>query len=125
MAHPSLSALGGVSPEKWEGLTVGPRLSDGSYLVLAGTDNDYSATQNANGLQFDVYFKSLGAGAADRIQCDIGTFDNCTVVNADGTPGAVPQGFDFTGFALIPGVLHGYKASAEDLAGLVRPLTTD
>lgn len=44
LAHPSLAALGGVSPEKWEGLAIGPRLDDGSYLVLAGTDNDYSVT---------------------------------------------------------------------------------
>jgi hypothetical protein len=122
LAHPSLAALGGVSPEKWEGLTVGPRLNDGSYLVLAGTDNDYSVTQNASSVQFDVYFKPLGGGAASRIQCDIGTFDNCTAVNANGTPGgAVPPGFDFRGYALIPGVLHAYKASAVDLGGLVRP----
>ena len=126
LAHPSLSTLGGVSPEKWEGLTVGPRMSDGSYLVVAGTDNDYSATQNGSSVQFDVYFKPLGGGLASRIQCDIGTFDNCTVVNADGTPGGtVPAGFDFAGYALIPGVLHAYKASAEDLAGLVRPLSKD
>jgi hypothetical protein len=25
---------------------IGPRLNDGSYLVLAGTDNDHSVTQN-------------------------------------------------------------------------------
>ena len=34
-AHPSLASLGGVSPEKWEGLAIGPRLKDGSHLVLA------------------------------------------------------------------------------------------
>ncbi len=126
LADPSLAALGGVSPEKWEGLTVGPRLSDGSYLVLAGTDNDYSATQNGSSVQFDVYFKPLGGGLASRIQCDIGTFDNCTGINTDGGAGdAVPTGFDFTGYALIPGVLHAYKASTDDLAGLVRPRSRD
>jgi hypothetical protein len=115
------SVLGGVSPEKWEGLTVGPRLADGSYLVLAGTDNDYAVTQNASGVQFDVYFKAA-SGTASRIQCDIGTFSNCSTVNVDGTLGAaVPPGFDFSGYALIPGVLHAYRASAQDLAGLVRP----
>jgi hypothetical protein len=127
LVHPSLAALGGVSPEKWEGLTVGPRLNDGSYLVLAGTDNDYSVTQNATSVQFDVYFKPLlVGGSTSRIQCDIGTFDNCTLVNADGTAGvAVPAGFDFTGYALIPGVLHAYKVSTDDLAGLVRPGSRD
>ncbi len=119
LAHPSLSALQGVSPEKWEGLAIGPRLNDGSYLVLAGTDNDYSVTQSGSGVQFDVYFKPLGGGTAARIQCDIGTFDNCTVVNANGGAGdPVPAGFEFSGYALIPGVLHAYKATASDLARL-------
>jgi hypothetical protein len=125
LAHPSLSSLGGVSPEKWEGLTIGPRLADGSYLVLAGTDNDYSVTQNGSSVQFDRYFKAVG-GSASRIQCDIGTFNNCLSVDASGVAGApVPEGFDFTGYTLIPGVLQAYKASAADLAGLVRPRATD
>jgi hypothetical protein len=124
LSDPSLAALGGVSPEKWEGLAVGPRLKDGSYLVLAGTDNDYSVTQNASSTQLDVYYKPGSAGTALRIQCDIGTFNNCTTVNADGSAGGVlPADFDYSGYALIPGVLHAYKASAADLAGLVRPGT--
>jgi hypothetical protein len=123
LGHPSLSALGGVSPEKWEGLTIGPRLNDGSFLVLAGTDNDYSVTQDSGtAVQYDVYFKPLGSGAISRIRCDIGTFDACRTVGADGSVGPeVGSGFDFTGYALVPGVLHAYRASAADLAGLVRP----
>lgn len=121
LADGSLQGLGGVSPEKWEGLAIGPRLHDGSYLLLAGTDNDYSVTQNASGTQRDVYFKPE-AGSVSRVQCDIGTFANCLVVGADGAAGAaVPAGFDFTGYRLIPGVLHAYKASAADLAGYQRP----
>jgi hypothetical protein len=121
LAHASLAALNGVSPEKWEGLTVGPQLADGSYLVLAGTDNDYSVTQNASGLQFDRYFRPSGA-SVERIECDIGTFLNCKSVGANGVVvGPVPASFDFGGFDLIPGVLHAYKASAADLDGLVRP----
>jgi len=45
----------GKIAEKWEGLTIGPRLRDGSYLILTGNDNDYSVTQNASNVQFDVY----------------------------------------------------------------------
>jgi hypothetical protein len=121
LADASLQSLGGVSPEKWEGLTIGPRLRDGSYLMLAGTDNDYSVTQNATGTQRDAYYKP-GVGAVSRIQCDIGTFANCLAVGSDGAAGApLPAGFDFTGYRLIPGVLHAYKASATDLAGYVRP----
>ncbi|WP_199873245.1 esterase-like activity of phytase family protein [Ideonella sp. A 288] len=122
LAHASLAALGGVSPEKWEGLAIGPRLKDGSHLVLAGTDNDYSVTQNGTGVQFDVYVKALGNGAASRIQCDIGSFNRCSTVNADGSAGsAVPADFDVSGYRLIPGVLHAYKASPADLARLARP----
>ncbi len=121
LADASLSALGGVSPEKWEGLAIGPKLADGSYLVLAGTDNDYSVTQNGTGTQFDVYYKAAG-GVATRIQCDIGTFANCIAINADGTLGGpLAANFDFQGYRLIPGVLHAYKASAADLAGYLAP----
>ncbi len=121
LADPSLAAFGGVSPEKWEGLTIGPRLADGSYLLLAGTDNDYSVTQNETGVQLDVYFKA-GGGSVSRIKCAIGTFDHCVTVNADGTTGVpTPPGFDFSGYRLIPGVLHAYKASPADLERYDRP----
>jgi hypothetical protein len=120
LAEPSLAALGGASPEKWEGLAIGPRLADGSYLVVAGTDTDYSVTQNASGIQFDVYFEP--GAMPGRIQCSIGTFADCTAVNDDGTAGAaLPAGFDFRGYRLIPGVLHAYKASPLDLLGYQRP----
>ena len=132
VSHPSLAALNGVTPEKWEGLAIGPKLADGSYLVLAGTDNDYSVTQIAPpagsaAVQFDRYYKPAvvsGAtvfGTVDRIQCDIGTRNNCFLVNVNGTLGAaVPAGFDFTGYKLVPGVLQAYKASSQDLRGLTR-----
>jgi hypothetical protein len=48
-------------PEKWEGLGIGPRLNDSSYVMVAGTDNDYSVTQNSNGQQFDDYFRVTDA----------------------------------------------------------------
>lgn len=122
LAHPSLAVLGGVSPEKWEGLAIGPRLDDGSYLVLAGTDNDYSVTQNASGVQREVYVRAA-AGSASRIQCALGRgFEDCLSVTATGGAGApLPAGYDFTGYRLVPGVLHAYKASAADLAGYVVP----
>lgn len=118
LAHASLAPMGGVSPEKWEGLAIGPRLADGSYLVLAGTDNDYSVTQDPSSTQYDIYHRV----GADRIRCTIGSFSDCVAVNADGSLGAaLPAGFDFTGYRLIPGVLHAYKAGAEDLAGYTPP----
>jgi len=119
----TLAAFGGRVPEKWEGLTIGPRLSDGQYVILTGTDNDFSVTQNANGLQFDVYYNpdpTLDPGLA-RIQCELGTFNNCVRINADGTPGAAFVG-STSGFALIPGLLYAYKSNPGDLAGYIGPV---
>jgi hypothetical protein len=50
----ALSARGLIIPEKIEGLTIGPRFADGSYLLLLATDNDFSVTQTGAGTQFDV-----------------------------------------------------------------------
>jgi hypothetical protein len=97
--------------EKWEGLTIGPKLKNGAYLILAGTDNDYSVTQNSSNVQYDVYVDFAG----NTVQRDL---DQPTML--DGVEvGPVPGGY-----VLIPGVLHAYKASAEDLAGYERPRRT-
>lgn len=107
----------GKSPEKWEGLSIGPRLADGSYLMLAGTDNDYSVTQNGSGTQFDVYFRFGDADPyASSIQCPLGQTTGC-VSTANGTPASL--GSDHR---LLPGVLHAYKASEADLLGYVAPM---
>jgi hypothetical protein len=49
-----LKAAEAAVPEKMEGLAIGPRLADGTYAVIAATDNDFSVTQKDNGAQFDV-----------------------------------------------------------------------
>ena len=49
-----LQQAGSMVPEKIEGLTIGPRLADGSYELLLASDNDFSVTQNNSGTQFDV-----------------------------------------------------------------------
>jgi len=114
----TITAFGGRVPEKWEGLTIGPRLSDGQFVILAGTDNDFSVTQNTNGIQFDVYYNPATGG---RIQCDLGTFNNCISINSDGTPGSAFLG-STSGFALIPGVLYAFKSVGTDLADYVGPV---
>jgi hypothetical protein len=107
----------GKSPEKWEGLAVGPKLNDGSYLILAGTDNDYSVTQNGSNVQFDVYFRFSDADPyASSIQCPLGTTTGC-VKTSNGA--ATALGGDYR---LLPGVLHAYKASATDMAGYMAPV---
>ena len=111
----TLAALGNKSPEKWEGLTVGPRLADGRYLMLAGTDNDYSVTQGGGGEQFDVWFNfGLANPYADSIQCPIGSTTNCFFTN--GGAGATLSG----SYVLLPGVLHAYAVGID---GFVAPVS--
>lgn len=99
----------GKSPEKWEGLAIGPQLTDGSFLLLAGTDNDYSVTQNAGGTQLDVWFDFKAADPyASAIQCPLGETTGCA-------------GWSDS-LHLLPGVLHAYKASTSDLAGYAAPV---
>jgi hypothetical protein len=110
----TLAALGNKSPEKWEGLSIGPRLASGDYLLLAGTDNDYSVTQNANGEQLDVYLRFTDADPyATSIQCPLGA-----VVGCSGAGAFVP---DDGSYQLLPGVLHAYTVSAADLGRYIPP----
>jgi hypothetical protein len=116
LAANTLTALGNNVPEKWEGLAIGPQLNDGSYLLLAGTDNDYSVTQNASGTQFDVYFDFSDPDPyADSIQCPMAQVKGCfhTTGGAPATLTAEHQ--------LLPGVLHAYKVPAADLGAYVPP----
>lgn len=102
----TLAALGNKVPEKWEGLAIGPQLADGRYVILAGTDNDYSVTQNASGEQFDVWMRMSDANPdGQAILCPVGRKTGC-VFNTGGAP-AVP-GSDYQ---LLPGVLQAYTAN--------------
>jgi hypothetical protein len=114
----TLAALGSKSPEKWEGLAIGPMLVTGDYLMLAGTDNDYSVTQNGTGTQFDVYFRFSDADPyASSIQCPLGQTTSCFLTSNIATPATLTPDY-----MLLPGVLHAYRASAFDLAGYVAPV---
>jgi hypothetical protein len=115
LAANTLPELGTKVPEKWEGLAIGPQLEDGSYLMLAGTDNDYSVTQNAAGDQFDVYFRVTdGDPYATSIQCPLGETTGCT-----GAAESVPADGSYK---LLPGVLHAYKVRVGDLETYVAPV---
>ncbi len=84
-----LVTAGQLIPEKIEGLAIGPQLDDGSYAILAGTDNDYSVTQdNENDTQSNVCTNLI-----DNSDRQINLDDNC------------PQGL-----ALIPTYLYSFKA---------------
>lgn len=110
----TLAALGNKSPEKWEGLAIGPQLANGKYVILAGTDNDYSVTQNGTGTQFDVYLDVTKADPfASSIQCPVGTTAGCFST-------ATSLGATLTSaYQLLPGVLHSYTA---DIAGYTAPV---
>ncbi len=123
----TLAALGNKSPEKWEGLAVGPRLADGTYMLLAGTDNDYSVTQNgATGTQYDVYFDFSKADPyASSIQCPLGQTTGCftTSSSADGDGYTTTTTASLTSaHQLLPAVLHAYKSSPTELVGYMAPV---
>lgn len=124
LAADTLPELGNKVPEKWEGLAVGPRLKDGSYVMVIGADNDYSVTQNALGQQFDVYFRVTDADPfAGSIQCPLGLTTGC-FTTADIADGIIHEMLDLPSdgsYTLLPGVLHAYKVSAADLGNFVRP----
>lgn len=87
---------------------------DGSYLLLVGTDNDYSVTQSPDGDQFDVYFRVTDTDPfATSIQCPLGETTGCT-----GAAEAVPADGSYK---LLPAVLHAYKVPAGDLETYVAP----
>jgi hypothetical protein len=122
LQDPSLAAMGGRAPEKWEGLAIGPQLSDGSYVMLTGTDNDYSVSLNSNGTQFDVYYNPT-SGA--RVQCDLGTTVNCTSISTTGSVGSPGNVGNLpAGFSLIPGVLTSWRMSEADVGGYTPPVST-
>jgi hypothetical protein len=90
--------LGGksaVMPEKMEGLAIGPQLADGRYVVLVGTDNDYSVTQDSTTTQQEYVY-------IDSLLRPIGSAQG----PLDGTP---PDGF-----FLIPGFLYAFVVDADD-----------
>jgi hypothetical protein len=87
-----LAQLTGQSvPEKLEGLAIGPRLADGSYAILLGTDNDYSVTQTGEGEQFDICVDTTGT-LREQVPID------------QGCP---------SDLALIPGFLMSFKGTIE------------
>ena len=107
----------GKQPEKWEGLAIGPRLWNGRRLILTGNDNDYSVTQTGEGEQFDVYVDFAGNFARcvldDPTQCEVNPAASDLVID---NPVTLPEHF-----VLLPGVLHAYRASRQDLAGYEEP----
>jgi hypothetical protein len=118
LAANTLAELGNKVPEKWEGLAVGPQLRDGSYLLLAGTDNDYSVTQNTSNVQFDVYFRMEDAEPyATSIQCPLGATTGCFPNDDKTAIVSVPPDY-----RLLPGVLHAYKIPADDLGNFIPPV---
>ncbi|MBC7621580.1 MAG: esterase-like activity of phytase family protein [Candidatus Saccharibacteria bacterium] len=105
LAANTLPALGNKSPEKWEGVAIGPQLANGNYVVVVGTDNDYSVTQNATGTQFDVYFQFTDADPfATSIQCPIGSTNAC-FFTASNAPTTLTSAY-----GLLPGVLAAFTA---------------
>jgi hypothetical protein len=103
----------GKQAEKWEGLTIGPRLAHGGQVLVAGNDNDYSVTQDAGtNVQSDIYVDFSG----NFVTCPLDAREGCQMNGAGPSDVSVPANF-----RLIPGVLHSYRVSDVDLAGYVEP----
>lgn len=123
VASEQLAGLGNRVPEKLEGLTIGPRLGDGQYVIVSATDNDFSVTQDAGtGTQFDELFNPTTIA---RIRCPIGfaalsSTGECTIVNANGSLGSAYVG-SLAGYDLIPGAMFAYKTVGTDLAAYTQP----
>ena len=115
----TLAALGNKSPEKWEGLAIGPQLANGKYLILAGTDNDYSVTQNGSNVQFDVYLRMTDADPyASSIQCPVGQITGCFLTSNAASASLTAD------YQLLPGVLHAYTADINGyIAAVPEPQT--
>lgn len=94
----ALAAQGLVIPEKFEGLSIGPQLADGSYLLIIGTDNDFSVTQSGAGTQFDVV-----TNGSSFLQ-----------IALDSTP---PQGY-----SLLPTYAYAFRVTGAELGDYQRPL---
>jgi hypothetical protein len=110
----TLAAFGNKVAEKWEGLAFGPQLADGSFVMLAGTDNDYSVTQNANGQQFDVYFRFSDADPYGMsIQCPLDTKTNCFFTSNSASATLTAE------YSLLPGLLYAYKVPTPATTGLL------
>lgn len=80
-------------PEKLEGLAIGPRLPDGRFLVLVGSDNDYSVTQTGAGEQFEVCVNRATGARVSNVPLD----------------GACPAGMQ-----RIPGLLLAFAVDFSD-----------
>jgi hypothetical protein len=88
--HAAFTAAGETISEKLEGLAIGPRLAGGGFALLLATDNDFSVTQNSDGVQFDVCY-----GGTQVVQVALGAA-------CPGSTGLVPSrlySFQVTGDA--------------------------
>jgi len=61
--------------EKWEALTIGPRLRDGGYVIVAGSDNDFSVAQGITGQPIDIYVDWHG----NVVKCDLDSRSRCEI----------------------------------------------
>ena len=83
--------------------------------MLAGTDNDYSVTQNGTGTQFDAYFRFQDADPyAGSIQCPAGQTVNCFLTANNATAATLTADYQ-----LLPGVLHAYTATVDGYVSAV------
>jgi hypothetical protein len=106
----SIANTNQIVPEKIEGITFGPRLADGTYAIIVGTDNDFSVTQNSADVQFDVVTNAINSNITNPALVT----NTAITLNS-----AAPDGT-----ALIPTFIYSYKTVAADNLAISRPTPT-
>jgi len=77
--HLNTSLPNGKQAEKWEGMTIGPRLAHGGHALIVGNDNDYSVTQDVGtNVQYDIYVDFAG----NFVRCPLDQRESCQLNGA-------------------------------------------
>lgn len=111
-----LSAAGLPTPEKIEGVTIGPQLNDGRYVLIAGTDNDISVTQTVVEIegerlerQYEIYTLGSEIRYTELDNTNVSYLEILNMMSPDYLvdQGPLPEGFEplpsfFYSFAVVP-----------------------
>jgi hypothetical protein len=115
--HSELSAAGLPTPEKIEGVTIGPQLNDGRYVLIVGTDNDISVTQTVveiEGERLDKQYEIYTLGSEVRYtELDDTSMSFLEIVDMMSPDYLVDQGPLPEGFEPLPSYLYSFAVVPE------------
>jgi hypothetical protein len=112
-------------PEKIEGITFGPQLSNGKFAFIVGTDNDFSVTQagavvGGGGAILPVQYEIYKSGTNLRFTpLDNPNVSYVNITNAAGADYLVDQGPVPAGYEPLPSYLYSFAAVPEPSTGML------